>query len=177
MKFKLNQSIQILQRTPAVLQTLLSGLADDWINKNEGGDTWSAFDIVGHLLYGEKTDWMVRMEIILESGTSETFIPFDRFAQFNESKGKSMDNLLNAFTSARKQNIEKLSSAKLTEKLLDKKGVHPAFGEVTLRQLIATWTVHDLAHLSQITRVMAKQYKEETGPWLQYINLLKEKEE
>lgn len=172
MKFDLNHSLDILRRTPDVLNTLLSGLSDDWTLPNEGGDTWSAFDVVGHLIHAERTDWIPRMEIILSARENKTFPPFDRFAQFEENKGKSLMMLLAEFKTERQKSIEKLLSKNLTSSDPDKKGIHPALGEVTLRQLLATWVVHDLNHISQISRVMAKQYQGEVGPWVAYLGIL-----
>jgi hypothetical protein len=172
MEFDLKKSTEILRRTPYVLETLLQGLSEEWTHTNEGDATWSPFDVVGHLIHGEKTDWMIRMEIILSKGTQEKFTSFDRFAQFEESKGKNLTQLLEEFKSIRKQNIALLASKKLTAADLQKKGVHPVFGEVTLQQLLATWTAHDLGHLGQIARVMAKQYKTAVGPWKQYLPIL-----
>ncbi len=173
MEFSLSHSLEILERTPAVLKTLLDGLPDAWTQENEGSDTWSAFDVVGHLIHGEKTDWMARMETILEHGPVKPFEPFDRFAQFHESQGKTLPQLLQEFTRLRQENLRTLKNTPLDEDALDKKGIHPAFGEVTLRQLLATWTVHDLAHLHQISRVMAKQYSSAVGPWIAYLGVLK----
>ncbi|MBZ0202136.1 MAG: DinB family protein [Ignavibacteria bacterium] len=172
MKFDLNESIDILSRTPAVLETLLSGLSNDWLNNNEGGESWSPYDIVGHLIHGEKTDWIPRMEIILSDSLDKNFSPFDRFAQKTQSKGKSLSELLEEFMTIRKKNIENLKSKNLTASDLTKTGIHPEFGEVTLEQLLATMTVHDLGHIAQISRVMAKQYFAEVGPWKAYLPVL-----
>jgi hypothetical protein len=172
MTFNLNQSIEILERSPLVLKTLLSGLSSEWINNNEGGDSWSPFDIMGHLIHGEKTDWMARMEIILSNKSDKTFTPFDRFAQFEESKGKTISQLLDEFAESRKKNLELLKSKTINSADLSKTGIHPAFGEVTLENLLATWAVHDLGHIAQIARVMAKQYKDEVGPWHEYLPVL-----
>lgn len=174
MKFDLEKSILILERTPVVLEVLLSGLPDDWIMHNEGGETWSPYDVMGHLVHGEKTDWMARTKIILNEGTGRTFDVFKRTAMFEESKGKSLSDLLKEFKSARAENLKILRSFHLGEKDLDKKGIHPKFGEVTLRQLLSTWTIHDLTHLAQIGRVMAKQYKTEIGPWIEYMRLVQD---
>jgi len=171
--FDLNKSIEILEKTPSVLSLLLDGLSDSWINSNEGEDTWSPFDIVGHLIHGEKTDWIIRTKNILEHGETIKFKPFDRFAQFNDSKNKSMNDLLNRFASLRSQNLIALKNMNLSEEDFEKKGIHPAFGTVTLKQLLATWVVHDLNHIYQIVRTMASQYKEDTGPWIQYLSILK----
>lgn len=172
MKFDVNQSCDILQRTPAVLRTLLTGLSDEWTANNEGPDTFSPYDVVGHLIHGEKTDWRDRATMILEQGTSKSFVPFDRFAQYEESKGKSLAALLDEFESLREQNIVWFRNLQLSEEDLGKKGRHPVLGQVTLRQLLSTWVVHDLTHIAQITRVMAKQYKEEIGPWVEFFRVL-----
>lgn len=172
MKFTLSKSIEILERTPDVLIAMLHNLSADWTSKNEGGETWSVFDIVGHLIHGEKTDWIPRMEIILSDKPDKTFKPFDRLAQFEESKGKSLTQLLDEFKRLRNRNIEQLRSKNLTDQNCEEKGIHPAFGEITLSQLISTWTVHDLNHIAQISRVMAKQYKAEVGPWVEYLKIL-----
>jgi hypothetical protein len=172
MKFDLNKSYEILERTPAVLNTLLSNLHDDWTMNNEGSETFSPYDVVGHLIHGEKTDWTARTNIILEFGLSKPFVPWNRFAQYEESKGKSLSQLLEEFERVRKGNLLWLQSLNLSETDLDKKGMHPKLGEVTLRHLLATWVVHDLTHIAQITRVMAKQYKEEMGPWPEFFRIL-----
>lgn len=172
MKFELTRSIEVLERTPSVLQAMLHGLSDDWILQNEGDDTWSPYDVIGHLIHGEKTDWVPRMEIILSDSTNKTFAPFDRFAQFDESKGKTLRQLLDEFAALRSENIDHLLAKKISEKDLLKTGIHPAFGQVTLSQLLSTWVVHDLNHISQISRVMSKQYKEEVGPWIEYLRVL-----
>lgn len=139
---------------------------------NEGPDTFSPYDVVGHLLHGEKTDWVIRIRRILDYGTAMAFEPYDRFAQFEESKGKDLLQLMNEFEQLRNENLVWLKSVKLNEDDLDKKGMHPTLGEVTLRNLLATWVVHDLTHIAQITRVMAKQYKEEMGPWPEFFRIL-----
>jgi hypothetical protein len=173
MAFSLEKSIEILERTPDVLYTMLYGISDDWTQHNEGGETWSVFDVVGHLIHGEKADWVTRAEIILSENPDKKFEPFDRFAQFEESKGKTLVQLLEEFKLLRKKNIERLLSKNLVEKDFDKTGIHPSFGEVKLSQLLSTWVAHDLDHISQISRVMAKQYKEEVGPWIEYLKILR----
>ena len=173
MRYTVEQAIEILERTPDVFKTLLHGLDAGWIMNNEGPDTFSPYDIIGHLIHGEKTDWRPRVEIILEYGLSKTFVPYDRFAQFEESKGKSVLQLLEEFASIRKINIEWFWRLNLSETDLDKKGNHPGLGEVTLRELLSAWVVHDLTHIAQATRVMAKQYKEEIGPWVEYFRILR----
>jgi hypothetical protein len=172
MIYTLEKSYQILERTPSVLKTLLTDLNDEWVINNEGPDTFSPYDVIGHLIHGEKTDWAARTKIILEFGLSKPFTPWDRFAQYEESKDKTLRQLLNEFEIVRKENLSWLKSLKLTEADLEKKGMHPKLGEVTLRNLLATWVVHDLTHLAQITRVMAKQYKEEMGPWPEFFRIL-----
>jgi hypothetical protein len=172
MKYSLQTSYEILDRTPAVLQSLLAGLPDDWVMPNEGPETFSPYDVIGHLIHGEKTDWAVRAKIILQFGNTKTFDRYDRFAQYEESKGKLLQQLLDEFAAIRKQNMLWFKGANLTQADLDKKGMHPVLGEVTLRNLLATWVVHDLTHISQITRVMAKQYKEEMGPWPEFFRIL-----
>jgi hypothetical protein len=172
MKYSLENSIEILERTPAVLKTLLSNLNDGWIMNNEGPETFSPYDVIGHLIHGEKTDWVARTKIILEFGLSKPFEPYDRFAQFDDSKGKTLTQLLDEFETVRKENLFWFKGLNLSETDLDKKGMHPKLGEVTLRNLLATWVVHDLTHIAQITRVMAKQYKEEMGPWPEFFRIL-----
>jgi uncharacterized damage-inducible protein DinB len=171
MFFNIDESIEILERTPMVLITLLNNLDEKWISNNEGENTWSPYDVVGHLIHGEKTDWIPRMMIILGEDENKDFVPFDRFAQFEESKGKSLAELLDEFRTRRRENLIKLKSIAFNEQLLNREGIHPEFGKVTLKQLLATWVVHDLAHLCQITRVMAKQYGQETGPWVKYFSI------
>jgi hypothetical protein len=172
MNYSKEQAIEILERTPAVLKSLLANINDDWVMNNEGPDTFSPYDVVGHLIHGEKTDWVVRAKIILEHGVNKPFDPYDRFAQYEESKGKSLQELLNEFEAIRKENMNWLSSVQLTEDDLERKGKHPVLGEVTLRNLLSTWVVHDLTHIAQVTRVMAKQYTEEMGPWPQFFRIL-----
>ena len=173
MEFQLDQATQILRSTPATLYSLLHNLSDKWVSSNEGPDTWSPFDVVGHLIHGEETDWMPRARIILEQGEERAFEPFDRFAMFEKSKGKSMSELLKEFDELRASNLEELKSMKLTPQLLSKRGKHPELGVVTLSQLLSTWAVHDLNHVGQIVRVMAKQYGEAVGPWKAYLSILK----
>jgi len=170
MVFKLNEAIEVLERTPVIIEQILDGLSSSWIMNNEGLDTWSPYDVVGHLIHGEKTDWIPRTDIILSDG-NKNFTPYDRFAQFNESKGRSLQQLLTEFKELRKQNMASLKSKRLTDEDLSKTGIHPEFGEITLKQLLATWVAHDLSHLNQITRVMTKQYKAEVGPWRAYLSL------
>lgn len=172
MKYSIAKSIEILERTPAVLTSLLSGIDDGWVMNNEGPETFSPYDVIGHLIHGEKTDWTERTKLILAFGNSKPFVPWNRFAQFEESKGKSLQQLLEIFAGTRKKNIEWFKSLNLQEADLDKTGIHPVLGEVTLRNLLATWVVHDLTHIAQVTRVMAKQYKNEIGPWTEFFRIL-----
>ena len=173
--FSIKKSIDILERTPFVVEEMLSGLDDEWILVNEGGETWSAYDILGHLIHGEKTDWIARLQKVLSDSLDEKkFTPFDRFAQFNANKGKSLQQLLGEFKNLRAKNIIILQDKNIQDKDFGRTGFHPDFGNVTLRNLIATWVVHDLNHLAQIARVMAYQYKDDVGPWKKYLRILKE---
>ena len=172
MNFDLKKAIEILERTPSVLESLLGNLSDDWTSRNEGENTWSPYDVVGHLIHGENTDWLPRTKIILSRGTNTDFEPYDRFAQFENSKGKSLRQLLSTFKKLRKANMDELKFMNFEENELELTGIHPEFGAVTLRQLLAAWVVHDLGHIVQISRVMAKQYKEEAGPWVKYLTVL-----
>ena len=172
MQFSIEGTIEILARTPQVLDVLLRNISDDWAMNNEGPDTFSPYDVVGHLVHGERTDWVARMEVILSDGENKTFTPYDRFAQYEESKGKTLNQLLDEFKTIRAENIEILRSKNINEKDFTRTGIHPSFGEVQLSQLISTWAVHDLTHIAQITRVMGKQYKSEMGPWPEYFRIL-----
>ena len=172
MEFDLQRGVEILERTPRVLTAMLSGLSPEWIDATEGPDTWSPYVIVGHLIHGERTDWIPRAQIILAQGQNRRFTPYDRFAQFEESKGKSLANLLDEFADLRAQNITTLTGWKLSEEQLSLEGLHPEFGPVTLRQLLATWVGHDLGHIAQTARVMAKQYGEAIGPWRAYLPVM-----
>ena len=175
MNFELNTSIEILERTPQVLKTLLWNLPAAWIHADEGEHTWNAFDVVGHLIHCEKADWVPRINIILSNATAKTFEPLDRFAQLRDSKGKTMEDLLTEFAQWRTKNIAHVSALNLSGKELMATGTHPDFGEVTLMQLLAAWVTHDLGHLAQISRVMAKHYTQDVGPWHAYISILKER--
>lgn len=173
MEFNLTEAIEILEKTPSVLQSFLKNLSEDWLFNNEGEESWSPYDILGHLIHGDKTDWIARTKIILSEKGDKNFKPFDRFAQIENSKGKSIHQLLNEFTALRTKNIKELKSLQLKEDLLELKGIHPEFGSVTLKHLLATWVVHDLGHIAQISRVMAYQYKSEIGPWKSYLPIVK----
>jgi DinB superfamily len=173
MEFKLKEAIEVLRQTPKTLCVLLGNLSDAWVLNNEGPDTWSPFQVVGHLISGEKTDWISRLKIILEHGETRTFDPFDRFAFLEDSKGKTLDQLLHVFEKLRSENVKVLESLDLKPEQYQLKGTHPEFGPVTLGQLLATWVAHDLGHIHQIVRTMAHQYSEAAGPWKAYIPLLK----
>jgi uncharacterized damage-inducible protein DinB len=161
-----------LRQTPAVLRAWLGDLPSAWTSANEGPDTWSPYDIVGHLIHGERTDWIVRTELLLKHGESRTFTPFDRFAQFKDSQGRSLSELLDTFAELRAQNLLRLETLHLSQSDLARVGRHPELGSVTLGQLLATWVAHDLNHLGQIARVMGRQYTSAVGPWLAYLPLL-----
>lgn len=172
MNFELTEAIAVLERTPRALRGLLDGLPASWTTPNEGPDTWSVFDILGHLGHGERADWIPRARIILARGADRRFTPYDRFAQVRESEGKSLATLLDEFEALRLENVATLRSWKLGEAELGLEGEHPEFGRVTLRQLLATWVAHDLGHLAQIGRVMAKQYRGAVGPWRAYLPVM-----
>jgi uncharacterized damage-inducible protein DinB len=172
MRFDLTEAIPLLERTPRVLRELLTDLPDGWISATEGPDTWSPFDVVGHLIHGERTDWVPRMEIILRDGEGRSFTPFDRFAQLEASRGKSLDELLHTFAALRAANVSRLRALDLSEADLERRGRHPELGQVTLRQLLATWVAHDLSHIGQIVRVMGRSYTEAVGPWRAYLPML-----
>lgn len=174
MEFQLAHAVEILSRTPETLNRMLRDLPDPLVRGNEGPDTWSAFDILGHLIHGEETDWVPRAKIILEHGESRAFETFDRFAQFEKSAGKSLIELLDHFESLRKQNLAALERMTITPDQLALRGMHPELGSVTLSQLLATWVAHDLSHLAQATRVLCKQYSEAVGPWKQYLPILQD---
>jgi hypothetical protein len=168
----LSHTVALLERTPAALNALLRDLPEAWSFENEGENSWSPFDIVGHLIYCERTDWMPRARIILQFGESRRFEPFDRFGQVHESRGKSMEQLLDEFARLRADNVAELRTMNLKPEHLALRGQHPAFGAVTLSQLLATWAAHDLTHLHQISRVMAHQYRDAVGPWSEYLGVM-----
>lgn len=172
MEYQYDQAVAILRRTPGTLTALLSGLPDAWTSSGEGPDTWTAYDIVGHLLHGEEGDWIGRTRMILEHGDSRPFASFNRTAMFEESQGKSLEQLLAAFASARARNLETLDSLDITPEKLALKGWHPALGKVTLANLLSTWVAHDLNHTGQIVEVMAHQYEDAVGPWKAYLGIL-----
>lgn len=170
--FALEEAVALLSRTPAVLDALLRGLPEAWTHAHEGGETWSPFDVLGHLVHGEQADWLPRVTIILTEGEHRTFDPFDRQAQFAASAGRTLPDLLAAFAAARADSLRGLAALQITSADLDRAGTHPAFGRVTLRQLLATWVAHDLDHVAQVSRVLARQYTEEVGPWQAYLRVI-----
>lgn len=172
MDFQISKTIEIISQTPATLKSLLGNLSDEWNFAPDGEDSWSPFDIIGHYIHGEETDWITRAKIILSQGENLTFEPFDRFAQLDKSEGQTMSELLETFANLRQKNIEILKSWNLTDEQLKLKGIHPELGEVTLEQLLATWAVHDLTHVRQLVSVLAKQYTENVGAWKQYLSIL-----
>jgi len=172
MEHNLGNTIALLTRTPAAFNALLRDLPETWTLRNEGGNTWTAFDVVGHLIHGERTDWMPRAKLILQFGETRAFEPFDRLAQERESQGKSLDELLHEFARLRSENLDELCALNLRQEDLERRGRHPALGVVTLSQLLATWAAHDLTHLHQVSRIMARQYCEAVGPWSAYLGVL-----
>ena len=170
--FVLPEAISILARTPATLDTLLRGLPDSWIAAHEGGETWSAFDVIGHLIHGEQTDWLPRAKIILEHGDTRAFEKFDRFAQFRAASDRTLESLLDEFAMLRRENLLELESMALGAADLDRQGRHPELGPVTLRQLLAAWVAHDLDHVMQVARVLGRQYSDEVGPWRAFLRVI-----
>jgi len=172
MHFDLSEAIPVLRRTPRTLRALLSDLPEPWLHGREGPDTWSPFDVVGHLIDGEETDWIPRVRIILGGGSNPVFEPFDRFRHLRLNGGKPLADLLDRFALLRAENVAILEGLKLSTRDLERPGVHPELGPVTLGQLLATWVAHDLGHVAQVARVMAKQYGDEVGPWRAYLPVL-----
>jgi DinB superfamily len=170
--FALDDAVAILSRTPATLDALLRGLPNGWIAAHEGGETWSPFDVIGHLIHGERTDWVPRAKIILEHGEARAFDKFDRFAQFAVSQGRTLASLLDELAALRQENLRELTALRLTEADLERRGQHPELGVVTLRQLLSTWVAHDLDHVVQVSRVLARQYSDEVGPWRAYLRII-----
>ena len=170
--FALDEAAAILSRTPATLDALLRGLPEGWTTANEGGSTWSPYDVIGHLVHGEQTDWVPRARIIVEQGEARPFDKFDRFAQFAASEGRTLASLLDEFAARRAESLRELAALRLTDADLDRRGRHPELGAVTLRQLLATWVAHDLDHVVQISRVLARQYADEVGPWRAYLRII-----
>lgn len=172
MHFHLASAQAILERTPATFRAMLSGLPDAWLHATEAPDTFSPFENLGHLIHGERTDWMPRIQVILAQGENRRFEPYDRFAQKRESQGKNVDTLLDEFAHLRSGNLERLRSLTINERELALEGEHPSLGTVTLRHLLSTWVAHDLGHIAQTARVMAKQYRDDVGPWRAYLPIM-----
>lgn len=172
MQFILNEAVEVLTRTPAVLTAMLHDLSEPWVQNNYGPETFSPFDVVGHLIHGEKTDWIVRTKMILSENADETFPPFDRYAMYETSKGRTINELLDEFAQLRRENLATLNALKIDKTKLNLRGKHPEFGPVTLSQLLATWVAHDLNHIHQIAKSMAYQYRDAVGPWRAYLSIL-----
>jgi hypothetical protein len=170
--FAMDEAVAILAQTPATLDALVRRLPESWIVANEGAGTWSPFDVIGHLIHGERTDWIPRAKIIIEHGDTRGFDKFDRFAQFSSTRGRTLASLLDEFARVRQDSLKELAAMRLTAADLDRCGRHPEFGRVTLRQLLATWVAHDLDHVVQISRVLARQYSDEVGPWRAYLRII-----
>jgi hypothetical protein len=168
----LADTIALLQRAPSTFNALLRDIPDSWTRRNEGGNTWTAFDVIGHLVHGERTDWMPRIHRILRDGEGKPFDPFDRFAQKRESEGKSLVNLLDEFAALRAENLKQLRSLNLKPDDFERRGRHPALGAVTLSNLLATWAAHDMTHLHQVSRILAHQRREAVGPWNKFLGVL-----
>ena len=176
MKFELASSLDILRRTPATLRAMLDGAPEAWTRSNEGPDTFSSFDVVGHLIDGEETDWMPRARLILSRNPEATFTPYDRFRHHQRNRGRSLPSLLDEFARLRAGNLEALAAWNLGDAELELRAMHPSLGAVTLRQLLAAWVAHDLGHVAQVARVMAKQCRDEVGPWVEYLPVLTDHE-
>jgi hypothetical protein len=172
MEQNLEHTISLLARTPPALDALLRDLPESWTLRNEGENSWSAYEVVGHLIHGERTDWMPRAKMILQFGESRTFDPFDRWAQARESEGKSLGGLLDEFAHLRAENLRELRALNLRPEDLARHGRHPSLGVVALSELLATWAAHDLTHLHQISRIMAHQYREAVGPWAKFLGVM-----
>lgn len=172
MKFQLEQAVEILSQTPETVKSLLENLSEDWTKSDGDSENWSAFDVVGHFIHGEETDWIPRAQIILAQDENSTFVPFDRFAQFEKSEGKTLKELLKTFAELRKENLKILRAWNLSAEHLKLKGIHSELGEVTLEQLLATWVVHDLNHIRQIVTILAKKYSANVGRWKEYLSIL-----
>jgi hypothetical protein len=172
MEHDLQDTLSLLTRTPGALNALLRELPDSWTSRNEGENTWSAFDVVGHLIHAERTDWMPRVRMVLQFGETQPFAPFDRWGMLRETQGKRLGELLDEFAGLRSENLGQLRALNLQRADLQRRGRHPALGVVTLSELLATWATHDLTHLHQISRVMAHQYREAVGPWSAYLGVL-----
>ncbi|MFC0414992.1 DinB family protein [Cytobacillus solani] len=176
MNFNMKDAIEVLERTPQTLTYFLTGLSDGWLHCNEGEETWNAIEVVEHLIEGEKNNWIQRLELIISDDSHKTFPPYDRFAHLNNNTEVALEQKLQEFNTLRSQNISKLKSLIDPEKHLELSGTHPVFGSVKLREVISTWVAHDLTHIAQIVRVMAKRYTKDVGPWIEYLSILKKRE-
>lgn len=172
MNFDMKEAVEILERTPITLEHMLSGLSHGWLRSHEGEGTWNAVEVIEHLIEGERTNWIPRLEFMLREGEGKEFPPFDRYAHLNEAEGRSVDEKLHAFKTIRVQNLAKLKILLQSEPQLERTGVHPAFGVVKVSELLSTWVVHDLTHTAQIVRVMAERYRNDVGPWIAYLGIL-----
>ncbi|MED4228423.1 DinB family protein [Neobacillus cucumis] len=172
MNFNMKEAIEVLERTPQTLENFLSGLSEGWLNCNEGKGTWNVFEVIEHLIEAEKSNWIPRLEFILQQAGTQPFPPFDRYSHLNESSERSIDDRLLEFNAIRTQNISKLKVLIDPELHLELTGAHPEFGAVKIRELLATWVVHDLTHIAQIVRVMSKRYGADVGPWKEYLGIL-----
>lgn len=173
MFLKMDEAIEVLERTPKLLDGFLSGLSDAWLHCNEGEGTWNVSEVIGHLIEGEKYNWIPRLELMLQESENNAFPAFDRYSHLKDSSGITIDEKLAEFTSLRIANIDKLKALITDERHFELTGIHPEYGEVKVRELISTWAVHDLTHITQITRVMANRYREDVGPWKSYLGILK----
>ncbi|MFD2368989.1 DinB family protein [Brevibacillus sp. GCM10020057] len=173
MNFTLQEAMEVLERTPRTLESLLNGLSDGWLQGREGEGTWNAIEVIDHLIEADKVNWIPRMESILQEGERQLFPPFDRFAHLNQQTKSTMEQKLQSFQQIRRENIAKLQTVIQPQVHLERTGLHPEFGEVKLRELLSTWVVHDLTHIAQIVRLMAKRYAEDVGPWKEYLGILK----
>jgi hypothetical protein len=173
MKFNLKEAVEILERTPQTLEVFISGLSEEWLQCNEGKGTWNTSEVIEHLIEAEKNNWIPRLEFILQEGENKPFPPFDRFSHLNDRNETSIEQKLLSFKTIRTQNIKKLKVLMESKSHLEVTGFHPAFGVVKIRELISTWVIHDLTHISQIVRVMAERYRTDVGPWIAYLGILK----
>jgi len=175
MNFSIKEAIEVLERTPQTLGYFLSGLSSGWLQCNEGEGTWNAVEVIGHLVEAEKDNWLPRLEFILQKGKTKAFPTFDRFSHLSKVTNLSIEQVLEEFKDIRSKNLEKLKQIMVSESNLEVPGFHPAFGEVKVRELLSTWVVHDLTHISQIVRLMAERYREDVGPWKEYLGVLNKK--
>jgi len=173
MNFNIKEGLEILERTPQTLEYFLAGLSEEWMKSNEGEGTWNASEVIDHLIECEKVNWVPRLETILQEGENKPFPPFDRYSHLNKKTSESVEQKLLEFKKVRTHNIDKLKDQIKPELHFELTGLHPEFGSVKLRELLAAWVVHDLTHISQIVRVMANRYREDVGPWKKYLSILK----